>query len=144
MQRTLSLGVICAVAALHGSLAAQSASTAIPPVPPAALSEAWPPPGVVPMCHCDRDPILVKDKKPHYTTSAMNAKIQGTVEVEAVVETNGKVSDVRVVHSLDKVHGLDDEAVKAVKQWKFKMPKGNDPTAPVLVKLELSFWLARH
>ena len=70
----------------------------------------------------------------------MDAKIQGTVEVEAVVETNGKVSAVRVVRSLDKVHGLDDEAVKAMKQWKFKLPKGND-AAPVLVKAELSFWL---
>ncbi len=137
--RSLSFGVLCALAIAHGSLAAQSAPAAIPLTSP---DQAWPPAGVVQMCHCDRDPVLVRDKKPSYTQSAMDAKIQGTVEVEAVVETNGKVSAVRVVRSLDKVHGLDDEAVKAMKQWKFKLPKGND-AAPVLVKAELSFWL-RH
>ena len=135
--RSLSFGALCALATVHGSLAAQSAPAGIPLTSP---DQAWPPAGVVQMCHCDRDPVLVRDKKPSYTQSAMDAKIQGTVEVEAVVETNGKVSAVRVVRSLDKVHGLDDEAVKAMKQWKFKLPKGND-AAPVLVKAELSFWL---
>ena len=105
--RSLSFGVLCALAIVHGSLAAQSAPAAIPLTSP---DQAWPPAGVVQMCHCDRDPVLVRDKKPSYTQSAMDAKIQGTVEVEAVVETNGKVSAVRVVRSLDKVHGLDDEA----------------------------------
>jgi TonB family protein len=74
----------------------------------------------------------------------MSARIQGTVEMEAVVETNGKVGEVRVVRSLDKDYGLDDEAVKAVKQWKFKPLTAKDGNAvPVLVQMEISFWLHR-
>ena len=141
IRRSLRFVVICAVATLPCSLAAQTASTGIPS---ASQEQAWPPAGVVRACQCERDPVLVKDKKPHYTKSAMNARIQGTVEIEAVVETNGKVGAVRVARSLDKEHGLDDEAVKAVKQWKFKPLKAQDGSpVPVLVKIELSFWLHR-
>jgi hypothetical protein len=36
--------------------------------------------------------------------------------VEAVVQTDGTVGEVRVVRSLDKTHGMDEEAVRTVKQ----------------------------
>lgn len=39
--------------------------------------------------------------------------------MECVVGPDGTVGDVQVVKSLDKEHGLDDEAVKAAKQWRF-------------------------
>ena len=141
IRRSLSLIVICAVATLLWSLEAQTTS---PGSPPASQEQVWPPAGVVRACQCERDPVLVKDKKPHYTKAAMSARIQGTVEMEAVVETNGKVGEVRVVRSLDKDYGLDDEAVKAVKQWKFKPLTAKDGNAvPVLVQMEISFWLHR-
>ena len=136
-----SFVVICAVATLLCSLEAQTASTGSPP---ASQEQVWPRAGVVRACQCERDPVLVKDKKPHYTKAAMNARIQGTVQMEAGVETNGKVGEVRVVRSLDKDYGLDDVAVKAVKQWKFKPSMAKDRNAvPVLVQLEISFWLHR-
>ena len=71
----------------------------------------------------------------------MRAKIQGVIEVEAVVQTDGTVGMVRVVRSLDKEHGLDDQAVRAVKQWRFRPGKRGGVAVPVLVSIELTFAL---
>ena len=132
--RSLPFVIICAVATLACSLAAQTAATGIPQ----GAHEVWPPAGVVQMCQCDQDPpginpVAVKTKNPHYTKGAMDARIQGAITIEAVIETNGTVGDVRVVRSLDKKHGLDDEAVKAVKRWKFKPGRAKDGNAVLAV-----------
>ena len=84
-------------------------------------------------------PVIVKQVKPQYTADAMKAKIQGTVRVECVVETNGKVGDVKVIKSLDP--GLDQEAVKAVKRWTFKPGKKDGKAVRVRIELELTFTL---
>jgi len=54
-----------------------------------------------------------------YTASAMRAGIEGAVRLQVVVNADGTVGDVMVDRSLDRTHGLDDEAVKAAKQWQF-------------------------
>ena len=84
-------------------------------------------------------PVVVREVKPQYTADAMKAKIQGTVRVECVVETNGKVGDVKVIKSLDP--GLDQEAVKAVKRWTFKPGKKDGKAVRVRIELELTFTL---
>ena len=142
MCRSLALAVVCVAATFSYPLFAQTAAP--PVVTQPTQDKPWPPVGVVPMCHCDQDPVLLKDKKPNYPRTAMDARIQGAVEIEAVVQPNGSVGEVRVVRSLDTRYGLDDEAVKAAKQWKFKPLKAKDgKPAPVLVTMELSFWLPR-
>ncbi len=86
-------------------------------------------------------PRLLREVTPKYTAEAMRAKVQGVVLVEAVVLSNGSVGDVRIVRSLDRVFGLDDEAIKAARQWRF-LPgtRFGEPVA-VLVTIELSFTL---
>ena len=49
----------------------------------------------------------------------MRAKVQGTVLLECVVLPDGTVGDVEVVRSLDPTFGLDQEAIKAARQWRF-------------------------
>jgi TonB family protein len=85
-------------------------------------------------------PSIVRQTKPNYTPDAMKAKIQGDVTLEAVVMPDGTVGDVRVIKSLDKRMGLDDEAIKAAKLWLFNPGKdrGGKPV-PVMVTLILSF-----
>ena len=56
---------------------------------------------------------------PKYTADALRAKIQGRVNVEIIVSAEGNVTDARIVKSLDQVFGLDDEAIKTARQWKF-------------------------
>jgi TonB family protein len=71
----------------------------------------------------------------------MRAKVQGSVLVEAVVLPDGTVGDVRVVRSLDNVFGLDQEALKAAKQWKFVPGTRFGQPVAVLVTIELTFTL---
>jgi periplasmic protein TonB len=86
-------------------------------------------------------PEVVRQVKPQYTSEAMRARIQGSVEVECVVRTDGTVGDVHVVRSLDPRYGLDDEAVKAARQWRFRPGTRLGEPVPVLVTIELTFTL---
>jgi TonB family protein len=86
-------------------------------------------------------PKLRHQVEPKYTHDALQAKIEGTVTVEIVVGTDGHVMRQRVTKSLDKVYGLDMEALKAVSQWTFEPDSGKclGSPAPVLLTVELSF-----
>ena len=87
-----------------------------------------------------RAPVLLRLVPPRYTGQAMRAKVQGTVELEAVVLPDGCVGDVRVVKSLDRFHGLDDEAIAAAREWLFAPGRDRDGRpVPVLVTLMLEF-----
>jgi protein TonB len=86
-------------------------------------------------------PRLIHDEKPLYTADAMRAKIQGTVVLECVVNPDGTVGDVTVVRSLDATFGLDQEAVKAARKWRFVPGRRLGQPVPVLVTLELTFTL---
>ena len=86
-------------------------------------------------------PSVLKEVKPSYTAEAMRAKVQGVVMVEAVVREDGTVGQVQVVRSLDRAFGLDEEALKAVRLWRFSPGKRLGQNVPVLVEIELTFTL---
>jgi TonB family protein len=86
-------------------------------------------------------PRVLQEVKPSYTSDAMRAKVQGTVLIECVVRQDGSVTDVRVVRSLDPTFGLDQEAVKAARQWRFLPGTRFGEPVPVLVTIELTFTL---
>ncbi len=86
-------------------------------------------------------PELLREVKPQYTADAMRAKIQGTVLLECVVLPDGTVGDLRIVKSLDPVFGLDQEAIKAAKQWRFRPGRKQGQPVAVLVNIELTFTL---
>ena len=86
-------------------------------------------------------PIPIKEIKPQYTADAMRAKVQGTVLLECVVLADGSVGRVDVVRSLDPTFGLDQEAVKAAKQWRFQPGTRFGEPVAVLVTIELTFTL---
>lgn len=84
-------------------------------------------------------PVHVIRAKPQYTAEAMRAKIQGSVFVECVVRVDGSVGDIRVVRSLDPVFGLDQEAVKAARRWRFLPGRRHGMPVPVLISIQLDF-----
>ena len=86
-------------------------------------------------------PTKVREVKPAYTSDAMRAKVQGTVLLQCVVRPDGTVGDVEIVKSLDPVFGLDQEAVKAAKQWLFRPGTRFGEAVPVLITIELTFTL---
>jgi TonB family protein len=87
-------------------------------------------------------PVLLSERKPQYTAEAMRARIQGLVKLAAVVRPDGAVGDVWVVQSLDRVYGLDDEAMKALRQWRFTPGTKDGHPVAVRVELEMQFTLA--
>ena len=86
-------------------------------------------------------PQLVRDAKPDYTAGAMRAKVQGVVVLECVVLPDGTIGNITIVKSLDKVFGLDQEAVKAARQWRFLPGRRLGQPVPVFVTLEVVFTL---
>ena len=86
-------------------------------------------------------PRLIKEVKPSYTGDAMRAKIQGVVTMEAVVLPDGSVGNVQITRSLDPTFGLDQEAIKTVKQWRFAPGTRLGQPVPVLVEIEMTFTL---
>jgi TonB family protein len=86
-------------------------------------------------------PRLLKKVDPQYTPDAMRAKVQGTVEIECIVQPAGTCSNIDVVRSLDRAFGLDQEAIKAVQQWRFVPGRRQGQEVPVIVTIELTFTL---
>lgn len=86
-------------------------------------------------------PRLIREVKPDYTAEAMRARIQGMVKLQAIVLPDGSVGDARVTRSLDATFGLDQEAVKTVKQWRFQPGTRGGRAVPVLIEIELVFTL---
>jgi len=111
--------------------------------PATGSGNASPPPGVVRAGNGVTIPRLIKQVRPQYTAEAMRARIQGSVMVECVVNTDGTVSNARVIRSLDATFGLDQEAIKAAKQWLFAPGTRNGEPVPVMVSIELTFTLGK-
>jgi TonB family protein len=86
-------------------------------------------------------PTLLHQETPQYPEAAMRAKIEGSVELEAVVLADGTVGDVRVLKSLDQASGLDAEAIAVAKKWLFKPALKDGKPVPVIVTLILEFRL---
>jgi TonB family protein len=86
-------------------------------------------------------PVPTYVPKPQYTPEAMRARIEGTVWVECVVQTNGQCSDVHVLRSLDQTFGLDQEAIKAARLFRFRPGTKDGVPVAVRVTIELSFTL---
>lgn len=79
-------------------------------------------------------PRLREVANPEYTPEARKKKIEGAVTLAIVVDTKGDVADAKVVKGLG--HGLDENAVIAVKEWKYA-PAEKDGE-PIAVKMEVT------
>jgi TonB family protein len=54
---------------------------------------------------------------PQYTDEAREAKVQGSVTLQVLVDTDGRASQIRVVRGIGL--GLDERAMQAIRGWKF-------------------------
>jgi TonB family protein len=90
-----------------------------------------------------QNPVVIRTVQPRYTRDAMQARLAGVVTVEAVVQADGSVGDVKVLKSLDSVLGLDDEAISAAKQWLFRpgVLAASGQPVPVAVTIIFEFRL---
>jgi TonB family protein len=83
---------------------------------------------------------ILSKPTPVYTQEARTLKIEGEVLVEVLLEASGRSHVVRVVRGLG--HGLDDNAVKAVEEIRFKPAIRNGQAADSTVVMHIVFHLA--
>jgi TonB family protein len=83
-------------------------------------------------------PTVLYRVAPLYTAEAARAKVHGTVLLNAVVLPTGQVGDVVVAASLDKEHGMDGQAVRALRNWRFKPASKDGLPVAVVVSVELT------
>lgn len=84
-------------------------------------------------------PRPVYAPNPPYTDAARNAKIHGTVVLAIVIGPLGLVRQVRVIQSLDK--GLDEQAVRTVRTWRFRPAVRKGIPVPVRIRVDANFQL---
>lgn len=85
-------------------------------------------------------PSCVYCPDPKYSEEARKAKYQGTVVLQAVITPDGRAIEIQVVKGPGL--GLEEKAVEAVKQWRFKPAMGPGGKAvPVVVPIEVTFRL---
>ena len=84
-------------------------------------------------------PVLLHKVEPEYSEEARKAKYQGTVLLYIEVSPDGRATNIRVQRSLGL--GLDEKAIEAVKQWKFKPGYKNGQPVTVAATIEVNFRL---
>jgi TonB family protein len=76
---------------------------------------------------------------PEYSEEARKARHQGVVVLWAIVDENGRARDIRVQKSLGL--GLDEAAVRAVQNWRFRPAERFAKPVPVYMAIEVNFHL---
>jgi protein TonB len=84
-------------------------------------------------------PQLLIKQEPDYTQEAHETKIQGTVTVSAILEQNGRLSDIAIKRSLDP--GLDANAIAALSKWVFRPAEKDGSPVRVSCTIEVNFRL---
>ncbi len=86
-------------------------------------------------------PEIIHQVQPRYSEQARRAGVQGTAIVEAVIDEQGNVTNVRLIRGLPMA--LDQAAMQAVQQWKFKPARLNGRPVKVYYTLTVNFTIQR-
>lgn len=87
----------------------------------------------------DKKPILLKEVEPIYPEEARKAGQAGEVTIEAIIDEEGNVTDVKVIEGEFDI--LNKAAVDAVKQWKYEPYKIDGVAKKVKFTVEVRFKL---
>ena len=88
----------------------------------------------------DNAPTILEKPRPEYTSEGRSLKIEGDVVVDMVFLANGTIQINRVVSGLG--HGLDEAAVRAAQQIKFKPAKREGEPVDFPARVRIEFRLA--
>ena len=84
-----------------------------------------------------RPPIAIFTPDPEFSEEARKAKFSGNVMVSLIVDPSGKPRNVHVLRGVGM--GLDQKAVEAVEQYKFKPAMKDGKPVAVYVNIEVNF-----
>ncbi|MFY9608613.1 MAG: energy transducer TonB [Blastocatellia bacterium] len=85
----------------------------------------------------DTKPVALNLPRPNYTEEARKNKIQGTVRARVLVGSDGLVKQVTIVRGLPE--GLNEEAIRAAFQIRFRPATRSGRTVPYWTTLEVDF-----
>src|SRR5215471_4699136 len=88
----------------------------------------------------DTTPNITDKPRPEYTAEGRSLKIEGDVVIDLVFLANGSIQINRVVNGLG--HGLDESAVRAAQQIKFKPAKREGEPVDFPARVRIEFRLA--
>jgi TonB family protein len=81
-------------------------------------------------------PQLLHSVEPEFTEDARRANFQGGVSIKLIVDSQGNPQDVRLASHLGM--GLEEKAIEAVKQYKFRpaMYQGHPVSVQIVVDVD--------
>ena len=85
-----------------------------------------------------KPPMRTRYVPPQYPDIAKSARVEGTVVIEAVIGTNGRVEDARVLRSKPL---LDEAALAAVRAWEYSPTLLNGKATSVIMTVTVQFSL---
>ena len=103
-----------------------------PPAPP--VKRTYKTGGII------REPQKIVHVSPVYPQIAISAGVQGVVILEAVIDEQGRVSNVRVLRSHPL---LEKAAIEAVRQWRYSPTTLNGEAVSVYLTITVNFTLQR-
>ncbi len=87
------------------------------------------------------EPVVISRVQPEYSEEARKARVEGVVRLDAIIHQDGSIQILRVLRSLG--FGLDEKAIEALEQWKFRPGmRAGEPVA-VSMNIEVIFNLRR-
>ena len=90
-----------------------------------------------PASPCATAPRPISKPAPLYSEQARKSHREGVVTLGLVVDSDGSTRDIHVVKSVGD--GLDEQAIDAVRQWKFEPGTYQEKPVPVQLNIEISF-----
>ena len=84
-------------------------------------------------------PQVIHSVEPEFTDDARKANYQGNVSIKLIVDSQGNPQDVRLASHLGM--GLDQKAIDAVKQYKFRAAMYQGHPVSVQIVIDVSFHL---
>jgi protein TonB len=86
-----------------------------------------------------KPPVIVERVDPDYPQIARQSRVTGIVVVEAIIDKQGRVKNVRVLQG--QPMGLSDAAVRAIEQWRFRPGTRRGEPVEVIFVLTVKFTL---
>jgi protein TonB len=89
-----------------------------------------------PVLDYDQPPRAIRMDKPQYPQEAFVKKIEGTVEVEILIDASGNVTRARVIQSIP---ALDQAALQTVYRWRFSPAIKNGHPVATIARAPVAF-----
>ncbi len=109
-----------------------------PPKPPEPVRKKPAPPRQVRIGSAPQAAKLLRKVAPTYPRMAIQARVQGTVKIEAIIGTDGRIRNLQLI---DGPVLLVNAAMDAVKQWRYRPTLLNGEPVEVVTQIFVHFTL---